>query len=90
MSLYFLPVLVEFDMNSPLLFLPTPPVCSKVLLRRRINISWSFLEAYQKFLAYGALGQLSLRRIEREKKFSNPFRDTLIVVSVIINIFSAI
>jgi len=90
MSLYFLFVFVEFDMNSPLLFPPHPLVCSKVLLRRRTKMSWSFLEAYQKCLTYGASSQPSLRRMEPEKKFSNPFHDTLIVVSVIINIFSAI
>ena len=51
-------------------------------------MSWSFLEAYQKCLTYGASSQPSLRRMEPEKKFSNPLHDTLIVVSVIINIFS--
>ena len=42
---YFLSVLAEFDMNSPLLFPLIPLVCSEVLLRRRTKVMWSFLEA---------------------------------------------
>ena len=49
---------------------------------------WSFPEAYQKCLAYGAPSQPSLRRME-PKKFSL-FLRTLMFVSVNINMFSAI
>ena len=66
MLLYFPPVLVEFDMNSPLLF-PHTPVCSEVLLRRRRKMLWSFLEAYEKCLAYGTPSQSS-ERIKMPKR----------------------
>ena len=51
-------------------------------------MSWSFLEAYEKCLAYGGPSQPSLRRME-PKKFSL-FLRTLMFVSVNINMFSAI
>ena len=70
-------------------YFPHTPVCSKVLLRIRTKMLWSFLEAYEKCLAYGAPSQPSLRRLE-PKKFSYCFRVLCCFVSVIINMFSAI
>ena len=67
--IYFPSVLVEFDMDSPLLFSHTP-VCSKVLLRRESKILWNF-GRLSEVLGVRSLQSTVPVKMDSEEKFSN-------------------
>jgi hypothetical protein len=66
----FPPVLVDFNMDSPLLFPHTHQFVVKAAQKKDKDMV-EFLGVCQECLAYGAPSQPSLKRMEPEQKFSN-------------------